>query len=214
MTALRTDATGWREQAIIPVLTVRRVESAARAAAVLAEAGLKFVEVTLRTPEALAAIRAMAAADTGAIIGAGSIRSPRDIDEAVAAGAQFLVSPGQTDALLKAGLAAPIPFIPAAATPAEMMRAVEAGFPVVKFFPAEASGGIRALSAILAPLHDLVVMPTGGITPANAPEYLKIANVMAVGGSWMVKVDDLDADRFADIAALSREAAALGRRRG
>ena len=214
MTALRTDAAGWREQAIIPVLTVRRAASAARAAAVLAEAGLKFVEVTLRTPEALAAIRAMAAADTGAIIGAGSIRSPRDIDEAVAAGAQFLVSPGQTDALLKAGLAAPVPFIPAAATPTEMMRAVEAGFPVVKFFPAEASGGIRALSAIVAPLHDLVVMPTGGITPANAPDYLKIANVMAVGGSWMVKADDLDADRFADIAALSREAAALGRRRG
>ncbi|MFN3745513.1 MAG: bifunctional 4-hydroxy-2-oxoglutarate aldolase/2-dehydro-3-deoxy-phosphogluconate aldolase [Hyphomicrobiaceae bacterium] len=214
MTALRTDAAGWREQAIIPVLTVRRAASAARAAAVLAEAGLKFVEVTLRTPESLAAIRAMAAADTGAIIGAGSIRSPRDIDEAVAAGAQFLVSPGQTDALLKAGLAAPVPFIPAAATPAEMMRAMEAGYPVVKFFPAEASGGIKTLSAILAPLHDLVVMPTGGITPANAPDYLKIANVMAVGGSWMVKADDLDAGRFTDIAALSREAAALGRRRG
>jgi 2-dehydro-3-deoxyphosphogluconate aldolase / (4S)-4-hydroxy-2-oxoglutarate aldolase len=213
MTALKADAPGWREQAIIPVLTMRRAANAARAAAVLAEAGLKFVEVTLRTPESLAAIRAMAAA-TGAIVGAGSIRTLRDIDDAIAAGARFLVSPGQTDALLKAGLAAPVPFIPAAATPAEMMRAMEAGFPVVKFFPAEASGGIKALSAILAPLHDLAVMPTGGITPSNAADYLKIANVVAVGGSWMVKADDLDTGRFDDIAALSREAAAIGRRRG
>ncbi len=201
MTALKPDAPGWREQAIIPVLTVRKAANAARTAAVLAEAGLNFIEVTLRTPESLAA--------TGAIIGAGSIRSPRDIDDAVAAGAQFLVSPGQTDALLKAGLAAPVPFIPAAATPAEMMRAMETGFPVVKFFPAEASGGIMA-----APLHDLAVMPTGGITPTNAPEYLKIPNVLAVGGSWMVKTDDLDAGRFDEIAALARVAAAIGGQRG
>jgi 2-dehydro-3-deoxyphosphogluconate aldolase/(4S)-4-hydroxy-2-oxoglutarate aldolase len=214
MTALKPDAPGWREQAIIPVLTVRKAANAARTAAVLAEAGLNFIEVTLRTPESLAAIRAMAAANTGAIIGAGSIRSPRDIDDAVAAGAQFLVSPGQTDALLKAGLAAPVPFIPAAATPAEMMRAMETGFPVVKFFPAEASGGIKALSAILAPLHDLAVMPTGGITPTNAPEYLKIPNVLAVGGSWMAKTDDLDAGRFDEIAALARVAAAIGGQRG
>jgi len=214
MTALKADAPGWREQAIIPVLTVRNAGNAARAAAVLAESGLKFVEVTLRTPESLAAIRAMAAADTGAVIGAGSIRSPRDIDDAIAAGAQFLVSPGQTDAILRAGLAAPVPFIPAAATPAEMMRAMEAGFPVVKFFPAEASGGIKALNAILAPLHDIAIMPTGGITPSNALDYLKIPNVVAVGGSWMVKADDLDAGRFEDVAALAREAAALGRRRG
>lgn len=213
MTALESGAPGWREQAIIPVLTMRNAANAARTAAVLAEAGLKLIEVTLRTPESLAAIRAMVAANTGAVIGAGSIRSPRDIDDAVAAGARFLVSPGQTDALLKAGLAAPVPFIPAAATPAEMMRAMEAGFPVAKFFPAEASGGIKALSAILAPLHDIAVMPTGGITPANAPDYLKIPNVVAVGGSWMVKPDDLDAGRFDTVAALAREAAAIGRQR-
>jgi 2-dehydro-3-deoxyphosphogluconate aldolase/(4S)-4-hydroxy-2-oxoglutarate aldolase len=214
MTALKANAPGWREQAIIPVLTVRNAANAARTAAILAESGLKFIEVTLRTPESLAAIRAMAQAKTGAIIGAGSIRSPRDIDDAIAAGAEFLVSPGQTDALLKAGLAAPVPFIPAAATPAEMMRAMEAGFPVVKFFPAEASGGIKALNAILAPLHDLAIMPTGGITPANAPDYLKVPNVVAVGGSWMVKADDIDAGRFDDMAALACDAAAIGRRRG
>ncbi len=213
MTALKADAPGWREQAIIPVLTVRKAANAARTAAALADAGLKFIEVTLRTPESLAAIRTMAAADTGAIIGAGSIRSPRDIDDAIAAGAQFLVSPGQTDALLKAGLAAPVPFIPAAATPAEMMRAMEAGYPVVKFFPAEASGGIKALSAILAPVHDIVVMPTGGITAANAPDYLRIPNVVAVGGSWMVKPSDLDDGRFDEIASLAREAADIGRHR-
>jgi 2-dehydro-3-deoxyphosphogluconate aldolase/(4S)-4-hydroxy-2-oxoglutarate aldolase len=213
MTALKADAPGWREQGIIPVLTVRNPANAARAAAVLAEAGLRFVEVTLRTPESLAAIRAMASAKTGAIIGAGSIRSPRDIDDAIAAGAQFLVSPGQTDALLKAGIAAPVPFIPAGATPAEMMRAMEAGFPVVKFFPAEASGGVKALSAILAPLHDLAVMPTGGITPANVASYLAIPNIVACGGSWMVKSDDIDAGRFDQIAALAREAAEIGRRR-
>jgi 2-dehydro-3-deoxyphosphogluconate aldolase/(4S)-4-hydroxy-2-oxoglutarate aldolase len=213
MTALKADAPGWREQGIIPVLTVRNPANAARAAAVLAEAGLRFVEVTLRTPESLAAIRAMASAKTGAIIGAGSIRSPRDINDAIAAGAQFLVSPGQTDALLKAGIAAPVPFIPAGATPAEMMRAMEAGFPVVKFFPAEASGGVKALSAILAPLHDLAVMPTGGITPANVASYLAIPNIVACGGSWMVKSDDIDAGRFDQIAALAREAAEIGRRR-
>jgi 2-dehydro-3-deoxyphosphogluconate aldolase / (4S)-4-hydroxy-2-oxoglutarate aldolase len=214
MTALEADAPGWREQAIIPVLTVRKAANAARTAGVLAEAGLRFIEVTLRTPESLAAIRAMAGATTGAIIGAGSIRAPRDIGQAIEAGAQFLVSPGQTDALLKAGLAAPVPFIPAAATPAEMMRAMEAGFPVVKFFPAEASGGLKALNAILAPLHDVAIMPTGGITPANAPDYLRIPNVIAVGGSWMVKPDDLDAGRFDEVRALAREAASIGRRRG
>lgn len=213
MTALKADAPGWREQGIIPVLTVRNPANAARTAAVLAEAGLRFVEVTLRTPESLAAIRAMASAKTGAIIGAGSIRSPRDIDDAIAAGAQFLVSPGQTDALLKAGIAAPAPFIPAGATPAEMMRAMEAGFPVVKFFPAEASGGVKALSAILAPLHDLSIMPTGGITPANVASYLAIPNIVACGGSWMVKSDDIDAGRFDQIAALARAAAEIGRRR-
>jgi 2-dehydro-3-deoxyphosphogluconate aldolase / (4S)-4-hydroxy-2-oxoglutarate aldolase len=213
MTALKADAPGWREQGIIPVLTMRNIANAARTAAVLAEAGLRFVEVTLRTPESLAAIRAMAAARTGAIVGAGSIRSPGDIDDAIAAGAEFLVSPGQTDALLKAGLSAPIPFIPAAATPAEMMRAMDAGFPLVKIFPAEASGGVKALSAILAPLHDLAVMPTGGITTANAASYLAIPNVVACGGSWMVKADDLDAGRFEQIAALARDAAAIGRRR-
>lgn len=213
MTALKADAPGWREQGIIPVLTMRNIANAARTAAVLAEAGLRFVEVTLRTPESLAAIRAMTAAKTGAVIGAGSIRSPRDIDDAIAAGAEFLVSPGQTDALLAAGIAAPVPFIPAAATPAEMMRAIDAGYPLVKFFPAEASGGVKALSAILAPLHDLAVMPTGGITTANAASYLAIPNVVACGGSWMVKADDLDAGRFEQIAALAREAASIGKRR-
>ena len=213
MTALKVDAPGWREQAIIPVLTVRKAENAARLAAVLAGAGLKFIEVTLRTPEALAVIRAMAKADTGAIIGAGSIRSPRDIDDAIAAGAEFLVSPGQTDALLAAGLAAPVPFIPAAATPAEMMRAMDAGFPLVKFFPAEASGGVKALSAILAPLHDLAVMPTGGITAANAASYLAIPNVVACGGSWMVSAKDLDDGNFNNIKSLAREAADIGKRR-
>lgn len=213
MTALKADAPGWREQGIIPVLTMRNIAHAAGTAAVLAEAGLRFVEVTLRTPQSLDAIRVMAAAKSGAVIGAGSIRSPRDIDNAVAAGAEFLVSPGQTDALLEAGLAAPVPFIPAAATPAEMMRAMDAGYPLVKFFPAEASGGVKALSAILAPLHDLAVMPTGGITTTNAASYLAIPNVVACGGSWMVKADDLDAGRFDEIAKLARAAADIGRRR-
>jgi 2-dehydro-3-deoxyphosphogluconate aldolase/(4S)-4-hydroxy-2-oxoglutarate aldolase len=213
MTALKADAPGWREQGIIPVLIMRNIAHAARTAALLAEAGLRFVEVTLRTPQSLDAIRAMTAAKTGAIIGAGSIRSPRDMDDAIAAGAEFLVSPGQTDALLKAGLAAPVPFIPAAATPAEMMRAMEAGYPLVKFFPAEASGGAKALSAILAPLHDLAIMPTGGITTTNAASYLAIPNVVACGGSWMVKADDLDAGRFDEIAKLAREAADIGRSR-
>ena len=213
MTALASNAPGWREQGIIPVLTMRSAANAARLAETLAQAGLKFVEVTLRTPESLAALRAMAAGDTGAIVGAGSIRSARDIDDAVAAGAKFLVSPGQTDALLKAGLAAPVPFIPAAATPAEMMRAFEAGFPVVKFLPAEASGGVKALSAILAPLHDLAVMPTGGITPANALSYLSIPNVVAAGGSWMVNAKDLADGNFNAIKAAAQEAASIGRQR-
>jgi 2-dehydro-3-deoxyphosphogluconate aldolase/(4S)-4-hydroxy-2-oxoglutarate aldolase len=213
MTALKPDAPGWREQAIIPVLTIEKEENAARLAETLAAAGLKFIEVTLRTPAALAIIRSMAAANTGAIIGAGSIRSGRDIDEAVAAGAQFLVSPGQTDTLLKAGLAAPVPFIPAGATPAEMMRAMEAGFPVVKFFPAEASGGTKALSAMLAPLHDLAVMPTGGITPDNAPNYLNNPKVVAVGGSWMVSPSNLNDGDFRAIRVAARDAADIGRRR-
>ncbi|MCA0400321.1 MAG: bifunctional 4-hydroxy-2-oxoglutarate aldolase/2-dehydro-3-deoxy-phosphogluconate aldolase [Proteobacteria bacterium] len=205
MTAFSPNTPGWREQGIIPVLTIDDPDITVDLVETLKEAGLPIVEITLRTAGALEAIR-RAKQVKGATIGVGSIRTPDDLSNAVAAGADFLVSPGQTDRLLAAGLAAAVPYFPGAVTASEMMRAFDAGYTCLKFFPAEAVGGAKALSALAAPLAGLHVMPTGGITLANLSGYRALASVIACGGSWMVPAAALAARDFATIGAAARAA--------
>ena len=171
---------------VIPVLTVASVEDGVAQAKALAAGGLLAIEVTLRTQSALAAIKAIAKEVSRAVPGAGTIVSPDQIDAAVAAGARFLVSPGVTPELAKAAVRSPVPFLPGCATVSEAMVLRELGFRSLKFFPAEAAGGARALASFAAPLPDLRFCPTGGIDLKKAPDYLALPNVACVGGSWML----------------------------
>lgn len=194
---------------VIPVLTVEDAGQAAPLARALVAGGLPVIEVTLRTPAALAAIAAMAAVE-GAVVGAGTLLSPADVAAAAAGGARFAVSPGTTAALLDAVAATGLPFLPGAATASEVMALLERGFRVQKFFPAEVAGGVAALKALAAPLPQVAFCPTGGITAALAPSYLALGNVLCVGGSWVTPAAALGAGDWRRITALAREAALLG----
>ncbi|MGF1658400.1 MAG: bifunctional 4-hydroxy-2-oxoglutarate aldolase/2-dehydro-3-deoxy-phosphogluconate aldolase [Rubrimonas sp.] len=196
---------------VLPVLVVRDVRSAGQLARALVAGGLRALEVTLRTPDALDAIRAMIDAAPDAVVGAGTLLGPADVRAAKAAGATFGVSPGATDAILDAAEDVGLPMLPGVATPTEAMKAAERGLETLKFFPAEANGGAAALSAWAAPLQRLRFCPTGGVTPRNAPDYLALPNVLCVGGSWVAPADAVAAGDWARIEALSREAAALRR---
>lgn len=195
---------------VIPVLVIKEAGQAAGLARALVAGGLPVLEVTLRTPAALDAIRAMAAVP-GGVVGAGTLLSPEDVAAAKTAGAAFGVSPGATDRLLAAAEAIGLPLLPGAATASEVMALLERGYRVQKFFPAEAAGGARALAAIGAPLPQVTFCPTGGITPALAPDYLKLANVACVGGSWVAPGDAVAAGDWGRITALAAEAATLAR---
>jgi 2-dehydro-3-deoxyphosphogluconate aldolase / (4S)-4-hydroxy-2-oxoglutarate aldolase len=199
---------------VIPVLTVHGVEDGIAQAKALVAGGLYAIEVTLRTPAALAAISAIAKHVPDAVVGAGTIVAAEQIDEAIAAGARFLVSPGATPDLAKAAAASPVPFLPGCATVSEAMALRALGFKALKFFPAEAAGGARLLASLAAPLPDLRFCPTGGIDLGKAPDYLKLPNVACVGGSWMLAKDALERADFKVVEALAREAAALKRSRG
>jgi len=196
---------------VIPVLTVASVEDGLAQAKALVAGGLYAIEVTLRTPSALAAIAAIAKNVPDAVPGAGTIVSVEQSDEAVAAGARFLVSPGATPALAKAAAQSPVPFLPGCATASEAMALRELGFRALKLFPAEAVGGARLLSSLAAPLPDLRFCPTGGIDLAKAPDYLKLPNVPCVGGSWMLPKAAIAAGDYFAVEALAREASALER---
>ena len=169
-----------------------------------------MLEVTLRTPAALDAIREMAQVK-GGHVGAGTLVTARDVEAACAAGATFGVSPGSTDGLLDAAEAAGLPMLPGAATASEAMRLLARGYDVLKFFPAEASGGVPALKGIGAPLPQITFCPTGGINPGNAPDYLSLPNVICAGGSWVCPDDLVQAGKWDEIEALAREAAQLKR---
>ncbi len=195
---------------IIPVLVIEdasRTEGLARA---LVAGGLPALEVTLRTPAALDAIRAMAAVP-GGIVGAGTLLTPEDVAAAKAAGARFGVSPGATDRLLDAAEAAGLPMLAGAATATEAMRLFERGYDFMKFFPAEASGGAAALKALAAPLPAIAFCPTGGVSLANARDYLSLPNVLCAGGSWVAPASMVRSGDWAGIEALAREAAMLER---
>ena len=194
---------------VIPVLTVRDVADGVAQARALVAGGLPAIEVTLRTPAALAAIAEIARSVPGAHVGAGTIVDPAQIQAAVDAGARFLVSPGTSPALAKAAAEAPIPFLPGVATPSEAMTLRALGFRALKLFPAEAVGGAKLLASIFAPLPDLVFCPTGGIDAAKAPSYLALGNVLCVGGSWMLPKAALEAGDYATVETLARAAAGL-----
>jgi 2-dehydro-3-deoxyphosphogluconate aldolase/(4S)-4-hydroxy-2-oxoglutarate aldolase len=196
---------------VIPVLTVQSVEDGLQQAKALVAGGLYAIEVTLRTPSALLAIAAIARHVPDAVVGAGTIVSAAQIDEAVAAGARFLVSPGATHDLARAAAQSPVPFLPGCATVSEAMALRALGFRALKLFPAEAVGGARLLASFAAPLPDLRFCPTGGIDLAKARDYLKLPNVACVGGSWMLPKDALAKGDYAAVETLAREAAGLAR---
>lgn len=196
---------------VIPVLTINRIEDAVPLARALVAGGLSVLEVTLRTPVALEAIARIKAELPHAIVGAGTLLSSADITGATGAGADFLVSPGATRALLDAAKQQPLPFLPGAATASEAMQLLEQGFRYQKFFPAEASGGPSALKALHAPLAGIVFCPTGGITEANAPAYFALANVACVGASWPAPDAAIKAGDWDKIELAARAAARLDR---
>ncbi|KQO42966.1 bifunctional 4-hydroxy-2-oxoglutarate aldolase/2-dehydro-3-deoxy-phosphogluconate aldolase [Methylobacterium sp. Leaf85] len=174
-----------RSVPVIPVLVIEEAAHAEPIARALVDGGLTALEVTLRTPAALEVIRIMAQVE-GAVVGAGTVLNERDLDAAMEAGAQFIVSPGLTDPLTKAAIARGIPFLPGVANAADIMRGLDHGLDRFKFFPAEAAGGVKALKALTGPFGQVRFCPTGGITEATAPDWLKIAQVLCVGGSWVV----------------------------
>lgn len=194
---------------VIPVLIVENVATAAPLAKALCAGGLRALEVTLRTPAALDVIRAMVAAAPEAVVGAGTLMTPDDVKAAKAAGARFGVSPGCTDRVLDAAEAEGLPMLPGVASPGEAMRAAERGLSILKFFPAEANGGAKALGAWASPLAKLRFCPTGGVSLENARDYLRLPNVLCVGGSWVAPKDAVAEGDWARIEVLAAEAAAL-----
>lgn len=175
----------------------------------LVAGGLTALEVTLRTKVGPDCIRAILAEVEGAEVGAGTVLNRRQLDEAVSCGARFLVSPGATPDLVAAAQECAVPFLPGVATAGEAMTLAEAGFTVLKFFPAEPAGGIAYLKALASPLPELQFCPTGGIGLANAADYLALKNVVCVGGSWVAPGDALAAGDWGRVTALAQAAAAL-----
>jgi len=198
-----------RVSPVIPVLTINRIEQAAPLAQALVRGGLSVLEVTLRTPCGLAAISAMRAASPDAIVGAGTITRASDFRDCAAAGAQFGVSPGLTPELAAASRDALFPLLPGIMTPSELIAARGAGFMACKLFPASQAGGIGMLKALGGPFPDHVFCPTGGVTRANAAEFLALPNVLCVGGSWIVPSTAVDSGDWGTIEALARDAATL-----
>ena len=192
----------FRQAVVIPVLTIDRLEDAVPLAKALVAGGVRVLEVTLRTPVAIEAARAMIAEVPEAIVGIGTILNPDDLRRTEALGAKFGISPGATPELLNAAAASPLPFAPGIATASELMQALALGFDLVKFFPAEQSGGIKALRALAGPFPDARFCPTGGISEANAVAWLAEPNVSAVGGSWLCPAADIRSGNWAGITAM------------
>ncbi len=195
--------------AVVPVLTIDRVEDALPLARALADGGLTTLEVTLRTPVALSAINVIGEALGTVAVGVGTVRSPEQAAAAIEAGAQFIVSPGITPRLAEAALSWPVPFLPGAATASEMMALADMGYRIQKFFPAAAAGGVGALKAFAAPLAGIQLCPTGGIDASNAGDYLALENVICVGGSWVAPAGLVKRQDWAAITVLARDAAAV-----
>jgi len=196
-------------QPVVPVLVIEDVASAVPLARALVAGGLKAIEITLRTPAALDAIRAVAAEVEGAVTGAGTILDADQYEEAVKAGSQFIVSPGTTGELLDAADDSDVPLLPGAATASEVMALRDEGYNVLKFFPAEQAGGAAYLKSLSSPLAGTFFCPTGGISLKNANDYLSLPNVICVGGSWVAPKDLVAKGDWAGITKLAAEAFAL-----
>ena len=196
-------------QPVIPVVLIDDLKDAVPLARALARGGLPAIEITLRTSAALDAIRLVAADVPEAIVGAGTVLNPRQYNEAVDAGARFLVSPGTTMELLDGARGSAVPFLPGAATPSEVMALREEGYSLLKFFPAEQAGGAAFLNALSSPLAGISFCPTGGITAANAPDYLGLSNVICVGGSWVAPKNLIETGNWDAITALATKATKL-----
>jgi 2-dehydro-3-deoxyphosphogluconate aldolase/(4S)-4-hydroxy-2-oxoglutarate aldolase len=194
---------------VIPVVVLDRAQDAVPLARALLAGGVAVVEVTLRTPSALDAVRAIAEEVPGILLGVGTVVGPEDVARAVDAGAQFLVSPGTTRTIVEAARSRGVPLLPGVATVSEALAALELGLHELKFFPAEQSGGAAFLDALRSPLPQLRFCPTGGVTPANAPDYLALSNVGCVGGSWLTPPDVIAAGAFGRVEDLARAATAL-----
>lgn len=194
---------------VIPVLTIEHLKDAVPLARALVKGGLPVIEVTLRTGAGLQAIRAMADEVPEAVVGAGTILTEAQFDKAVAAGAQFAVSPGATGHLLDAVSGREVQLLPGIATASEAMALIERGYEFAKLFPAEPSGGTALLSALAGPLPQVKFCPTGGVTLENAPKYLKLPNVVCVGGSWMVSRAAIEAGDWESLTMAASAAAAL-----
>ncbi|MGQ4268360.1 bifunctional 4-hydroxy-2-oxoglutarate aldolase/2-dehydro-3-deoxy-phosphogluconate aldolase [Nocardiopsis changdeensis] len=194
---------------VMPVVVLHDAEAAVPLARALVAGGLPGIEVTLRTPAALGAIERIAAEVPEAVVGAGTVTTPELAGAAAEAGARFLVSPGATDTLAVAMADTGLPFLPGVSTVSEALTMLERGVSELKFFPAEAAGGAAFLKSLSGPLPGVRFCPTGGITPASAPDYLALPNVGCVGGSWLTPADAVAAGDWDRITGLAREAAAL-----
>lgn len=195
---------------VIPVLTVEEVEAGVALCRALHAGGLTVLEITLRTPAALDAVTAVKEALPDATVGVGTVLTPAQLDAAAGRGAAFAVSPGLTEPLIAAARGVTTPLLPGAQTVSEVMRARDAGFELLKFFPAEPSGGVATLKAYAPLFGDLAFCPTGGLNAVNAPEYLSLKNVLCVGGTWMMPPRMLELADWAGIEAAARAARALG----
>ena len=209
MTSTLTPLHVMQDAPVIPVIVLHDVAHAVPMARALVAGGIRMLEVTLRTPQALACMEAIARDVPEAVLGAGTVRSQADAQAAVNAGARFAVSPGYTSALGQACRALGLPLLPGVATGSEIMQAQADGYQQLKFFPALQAGGLAMLKAWSGPFFDMDFCPTGGLTPENAPQFLALPNVRCVGGSWLVPADALAAGDWARITALAAQAKGL-----
>jgi len=194
---------------IVPVMVINNVEHAVPLAKALVKGGITVLEITLRTEAALESITRIKAEVPDAIVGAGTIINIETLNKAIAAGAEFIVSPGTTDKMIDAAIATGVPLLPGVANPSEAMRLLEKGITAMKFFPAEAAGGIPMLKSIGAPIPQITFCPTGGVNQKNVKDYYNLANVACVGGSWMCAANLVDAENWDEITRLSAEAIEL-----
>jgi 2-dehydro-3-deoxyphosphogluconate aldolase/(4S)-4-hydroxy-2-oxoglutarate aldolase len=199
--------------AMVPVLTVESVESAIPLATALVAGGLSVLEITLRTETALVAIEAIGREVEGAIVGAGTVLSGEQLADVERAGARFAVSPGAAPDLLDAAENSPVPLLPGGTTPSEVMALSARGYDVLKFFPAEPAGGVAYLKALAGPFPEIRFCPTGGISAANAQDYLALETVICVGGSWVAPAETVAAGDWERVTALAKSAAGLSKMR-
>ena len=191
---------------VVPVLVINDVEKAVPLAKALMAGGIKVLEVTLRTPVAIDVISTIAKEVPDALIGAGTVTNAQQLKAVTEAGAKFAISPGMTADLLKAGMDGDIPLIPGISSTSDLMKGKDAGYTHMKFFPAEASGGVKAIKSISGPVPDVTFCPTGGIGPANYKDYLALGNVKCVGGSWVAPDDAINEGDWDRITQLAKEA--------